>query len=421
MQTVLFLIALAAFAYVLAHFVVERLQARFLVTSGMEYVILGLLIGPVMPWGTAITEETLVSLHPMMSLVIGGVGLLFGLQANFRALVTRDDEASYMALVEFLATGAAVGLGAYVLLQTPFVGGFSSTEAAAGAWVLAASATVSSANAMELVRRRFGAEGPLTQLLEGTMRAAELLAIAAFGIFFCVYHAPDPAHSDWTYANWLLVTVGLGVGLGVLFRLFIGDGAEDEDHIFLAVLGIIVFASGAAYYLQLSPLLVNLVLGTTLANVARCADVILAAMERQHRTVSLMLLVLAGALWRPIPLSGLVVVAAYLLLRFAAKLLGGWVGATSGQGRMPRDIGRGLLGQGDVAIAMAVSYRVVFEGPVIDIVFTSVLVSVVLSELTSARQLKGVLIDGGDIKREGPPAAPPAMQGPTDLPVQRGA
>lgn len=406
MQTVLSLIALAAVAYVLAHFVVERLQARFLVTSGVEYVILGLLIGPQMPWGAALSAEALQGLHPVMSLVIGGVGLLFGLQANFRALLTRQDDAGQLALTVFITTGAMVGAGTWLLLQTRALGGFGADEAAAGAWVLASSAAVSSSGAMALVRRRFGAQGPLTHLLDGTMRAAELLAIAAFGVVFAVFHAPDPAHGDWTYANWLLVTLGLGVGLGLLFRLFIGDGVEDEDHIFLAVLGIIVFASGAAYALQLSPLLVNLVLGTTLSNVARCHDVVLAAMERQHRTVTLMLLVLAGALWTPIPVAGLVLVVAYLLLRFAAKLLGGVAAASSAEGRLPRDVGRGLLGHGDVAIAMAVSYRIVFDGPVVDLVFTCIVASVVLSELTAARQLMGLLIDSGDIRREGPGAGP---------------
>jgi len=406
LQTVLFLIALAAVAYILAHFVVERLQARFLVTTGVEYVILGLLVGPMMPGGSALSVEGLHNLRPVMSLVIGGVGLLFGLQANFRTLVNRTDDASHLALAEFIAVGVSVGLGSYLLLQTGFLGAIAPAEAAAAAWVLAASATVSSASPMTLLRRRFAAKGPLTDLLLGTMRAAELLSIVAFGIVFCVYHAQDPAHGNWTYANWLLVTVGLGVGLGVLFRLFIGDGVDDKDHIFLAVLGIIVFASGAAYFLKLSPLLVNLVLGTTLANVARCSDLILQAMERQHRTVTLMLLVLAGALWQPIPVVGLVVVLAYLLLRFAAKLLGGWASASSSSNRLPHDIGRGLLGQGDVAVAMAISYRIVFDGPVVDIVFTTVLVSVVLSELTSARQLKALLIDGGDIQRDEPGLPP---------------
>ncbi|MCB9780681.1 MAG: hypothetical protein H6742_19090 [Alphaproteobacteria bacterium] len=401
MQTVLLLIALATFAYVLAHFVVERLQARFLVTSGAEYLILGLLIGPVVPLGSALPEETLVSLHPVMSLVIGGVGLLMGLQANLRSLLLRDDGAGMLGLAIFLSVGASVGLGSFALLQSPWLGDVPADAAFAGAWVLASSAAVSSPGALELVQRRFSAAGPLTDLLEGTMRSAELLAIAAFGVAFCVFHASDPAHGSWNSANWLVLTVGVGVGLGLVFRLFIGDDHEDEDHIFLAILGIVVFSSGLAYYLQLSPLLVNLVLGTVLANIARSAEQMATVMQRLRRPVFIMLLILAGALWRPVPLSVLALVAAYLALRFAAKIVGGLVGGASAPAA-PRDVGRGLLGHGDVAVAMAVSYRIVFHGPVVDMVFTAVLASVVLSELTSARQLKGLLIDSGDIQGSEP-------------------
>lgn len=401
MQTVLLVIAIAGSAYVLAHFVVERLQARVLMSSGVEYLILGLLLGPFMPWKGPIDEPTLRSLYPVMSLVIGALGLLTGLRANLRSLVLRQDEALPLALTVFTLTGAAVGAGSWALLQTPALGGFRPEEAMAGAAVLGASATVSSASALALVRRLFKADGTLTRLLDSTMRATDLLAIIAFGTVFCVFHANDPVHSDWNYANWLLVTLGLGVGLGALFRLFIGERFDDDDQIFLAILGIIVFASGAAYYLQLSPLLVTLILGMTLANVTRSADVILATMERQQRTLSLMLLVIAGAMWRPIDSLGWIVVLAYLLMRFGAKLLGGWAASASAHRDVPRDVGRGLLGHGNVAVAMAAGFRLAFDGPVVDIAFTAILCSVLLSELSSARQLKGLLLDSGDIQREG--------------------
>jgi len=429
LQTVLLVIAIAGIAYVLAHYVVERLQARILMSSGVEYLILGLLLGPFMPWDGPIDEPTLRSLYPVMSLVIGALGLLTGLRANFRALLIRQDEAGQLAMTVFVFAGSAVGLGSWALLSTPVLGSYTGEQAMAGAAVLGASATVSSAGALALVQRLFKAEGALTRLLDGTMRAAELLAIMAFGTVFCVFHASDPEHADWTYANWLLVTLGLGVGLGALFRLFIGDRFGDDDQVFLAVLGIIVFASGAAYYLQLSPLLVTLILGMTLANVARCADLILATMERQQRTLSLMLLVMAGAMWRPIESSGWIVVLAYLLMRFGAKLLGGWAASASAPQGVPRDVGRGLLGHGNVAVAMAASFRLAFDGPVVDIAFTAILCSVVLSELSSARQLKGLLLDSGDIQPEGlkpaaddPPAAdlPPSEASPAE-PASKGA
>ncbi len=65
---------------------------------------------------------------------------------------------------------------------------------------------------------------------------------------------------------------------------------------------------------------------------------------------------------------------------------------------MRRDIGRRLLGHGELAVAMALNLLLLYDGPFVDWVFTAVLMSMVLNELWSARLLKGFLIDAGDIK-----------------------
>ena len=70
MQNVLILVAFVTVAYGLAHKVVGRLQQRFLVANGPEYILVGLLLGPAMPWPAAIEEATLVSVAPIITLAI---------------------------------------------------------------------------------------------------------------------------------------------------------------------------------------------------------------------------------------------------------------------------------------------------------------------------------------------------------------
>lgn len=67
---------------------------------------------------------------------------------------------------------------------------------------------------------------------------------------------------------------------------------------------------------------------------------------------------------------------------------------------MRKDVFRGLIGQGHVAVAMALSTKLVFHGTGIDIVYTSILVSVVVHELVAPRMLKGLLVDSGLIRHE---------------------
>ena len=71
-----------------------------------------------------------------------------------------------------------------------------------------------------------------------------------------------------TPVEWAVITLGIGAVLGVLFTVFLGS--DDAKHnLLLPLVGIITFASGAAYFLDLSALLVNLILGVVLINTAK--------------------------------------------------------------------------------------------------------------------------------------------------------
>ena len=61
------------------------------------------------------------------------------------------------------------------------------------------------------------------------------------------------------------------------------------------------------------------------------------------------------------------------------------------------DIGRGLVGQGDAALAIAIATRLVFEGPLIDLAYTLILGSVVLFEAIGLRDLQRLLADAGEL------------------------
>ena len=166
------------------------------------------------------------------------------------------------------------------------------------------------------------------------------------------------------------------------------------------MVGIITFASGAAYFLDLSPLAVNVSLGIVLVNVARTGKIMVETLVSTEKPIMLMLLVLAGALWRPPPVLWTVgAFGVFVLLRLLGKFLASRLAAW-GKAGMRKDLFRGLLAQGDVTVAMAVSFQVVFDGALVDLAYTVVLGSVVLHDLTSPRMLRGLLVDAGDVRRE---------------------
>ncbi len=388
----LVLLALVGTAYVLAHLVTDRLRRRFLVSTGFEYIALGSLLGPV--WLVTIQPlGDLDSLGPVLAFAAGWAGLLLGLSAR------RDDRgglANRLALSQTVVVGIPVGVVAWFLLG-PLARDATDRDVAAG--FLATAAVAGSAAPIEVLKARYPAlTSDTLELLRNAMRLSSLYAVLGFGLLFCWHHAGDTRLIDPPGpGDWVVITAAIGAVLGGVFGRSLGDGLDD-DQTFLALSGIVVFASGAAFFLNLSPLTVNLLLGATLLYAGRARELPV-ALEGSRAPVGILLLVFAGALWRPVPFWPAVGLAAAVFVlsslgRFAA-------GAIAAPGTVLRaDIGRGLLGQGETAVAMAVSLRLVYEGPAVNLAFTAALVAVLLGELLAPRVLRGLLVDSGDLRTE---------------------
>jgi Kef-type K+ transport system membrane component KefB len=263
--------------------------------------------------------------------------------------------------------------------------------------------------ALNLVRQRLHAKGHLTELMDRVMRFNELIAIVAFGAILCVFHRDNPELGGRpTEIEWFVLSIVLGGALGALFFLFIGN-EHDEDKQFLALVGIIVFASGLAHSLELSPLLVNLVLGFALVSLAddQLSREITHALERSAKPMYIVLLIFAGAMATAGGLEVWLLAAVYVSSRIVARMVGGWVASLGLQHRTRWDQGRAFIGHGEVAVAMALNLMLVFPGEVGQLVSVAILTSVLLNEVWSARLLRGLLIDAGDIRHtptgDGPP------------------
>jgi hypothetical protein len=394
--TVVLLVVVIGVAYVLAHNVVERLQRRFLVVSGAEYLLLGFLLGPAFPAIHALDNVT--GLLPIIALAAGWVGLLRGTDFDFASLQKLDPATWRVVFLHHLLPGVAVGVGAYYFFVASGWVVTSSREAALSAAALACFAAADSAEPFDLLARRYEVSGRLAPLLRNGTRLGDIAVILAFGLIFCIFHENAPQAQVYSPALWAWVTVLLGGALGVLFSLFLA-GDESDNSRFLALVGIIAFASGGAYFLELSPLAVNLSMGFVLVNFARGGQLLHTTLESTERPMAIVLLIFAGALWEPTALvPTLLALGGFLIVRTGAKwlasVIAGW--GTS----LRKDLFRGLLAHGDVTLAMAVSFRLVYEGDPAKIAYSVVLGSVILNDLIAPRLLRGLLVDEGEIQRE---------------------
>jgi hypothetical protein len=393
---VVLLVLLIGVAYVLAHNVVERLQRRFLVVSGAEYLLLGFLLGPAFPAIHAL--DNITGLLPIIALAAGWVGLLRGTDFDFASLQKLDPATWRVVFLHHLLPGVAVGIGAYYFfIETGWVI-TSARDAALSAAALACFAAADSAEPFDLLARRYEISGRLAPLLRNGTRLGDIAVILAFGLIFAVFHENAPQAQDYSPSLWAWVTVLLGASLGFLFSLFLA-GDESDNSRFLALVGIIAFASGGAYFLELSPLAVNLFMGFVLVNFARGGQLLHTTLESTERPMTIVLLIFAGALWERTELvPTLLALGGFLVLRTGAKWL---ASAIAGWGTtLRKDLFRGLLAHGDVTLAMAVSFRLVYDGDAAKLAYSVVLGSIILNDLIAPRLLRGLLVDEGEIQRE---------------------
>ena len=265
---------------------------------------------------------------------------------------------------------------------------------------LAAVATLSSPAAVDAFVDRARPRPRILAALQLTARIDALVAVVAFGLVLAVFHQGQvaPGVRPPTATEWAVINLAVGVASGVLFHLFLGPrGHLDEGRLFVALAGAIVVASGASYYLNLSPIFTNLVLGFILANSGSAHRDVARLLLATERPVYLALLLFAGAAWNPGSVDLLFVAPTFVAVRIAARFLGGRVAGAyvAPPNLRTPDLGRGLLAQGGLAVAIALNYTQVHPELHPRVILTATLLSVLLFEIVAGREAGGLLASLG--------------------------
>ena len=389
MSATLILVLVVVGAYLAAHVAFEWLARRFMVVSGAEYLLLGLLLGPSV--SGLIRPDVVGGFAPLMTLALGWIGAVIGAQFFVPALARIPAEHFRIAFVEAVLTLAATSAAMAGLLLWLFP--MDLEAVALPAIALGAIATVSAPAGIAMVSRRLRRRGRIVQQLEVATAVDAAVAIAAFGLLLSIVHfEPDVTPRAPTATEWAVISVGIGVVGGILFHLFLGRERQ-IDRLFIALAGAVILASGAAAYLRLSPLLPTMIIGAILVNTSGNREEIKAVLGRVERPLYFVLLVFAGAAWEPGAREWLVPVLLFFVIRALVKIGSAWVAAFSADAlsSLGPGWGRALLGQGGLAVAIALNYRLHDDAVLANIVFTAGLLSVLLTDLFSARAADAVL------------------------------
>jgi Kef-type K+ transport system membrane component KefB len=204
-----------------------------------------------------------------------------------------------------------------------------------------------------------------------------------------------------------VMALGVGVVCGIVF-IWLTRSRPASEELVLFLLGGCAFAAGLALQWDFSPLFVSMVMGIVVANLSRARARIQLLLTRWEKPVYVTFLLLAGALlrlpsWIVLPLA-----VGYTLVRFVSKvgsaaLLARSLGLPEG---VPRSIGLGLIPQGGISIAMAVSATLVYSDLRLGDVdaeatlFAVIVIGVALSDLLGPAFTLRLLRRAGEIAPE---------------------
>ncbi len=394
MSTTITLVLVVTFAVVVSG-LVRRYTARLGFVPDAQYIVIGALLGP---WGAGLLgDNTLQSLGPVISLLLGMVGFMLGLALRRRLATAHALEAGATAALFSLAAMAA-SFFALLLYLTRWVPGQP-------LWVaisLACAAAATSLPGVESTLQSVRARGVVTELVRSLSLALSVVAVAAAGTALAWRRSSQASDRfGLSGTTWLAALVGLGIASGLLFAMFMGRRKqESDDRLFLATVGVITFASGLALAADVSPLLINMLAGVVVSLLSKDAEALYAHLERLERPAIVLLMIFAGVLWMPIHSWLWLVAPAYLAIRFCVlRLITGvtcWL--LPGLPRVPR-VGNALLRQGGLAVAIAINHDQVSE-PEGRVVLCITVIGVVVSDVIGSSAIRRVLVDAGEHQRD---------------------
>lgn len=366
---------------------------RLLIYTYSEFVLLGLLIGPV---GLGlIGEDLLDAFRPFLHLSLGGVGLIFGLQFNLAQLkrfpLSMYGYAFFQAALTF-----ALCFPAFLILAMAV--GLDPSDASLLAAMLAIIASVSAPQIVAHLIQEQQARGENAHLLQFITSVDAAFGLLVLALFVGGRSQYGLANRDWLDAViWLCFSATVGITCGMVFHWLLESRASAQEMV-LYLIGLVTLSSGVAATLHLSPLFVNAVFGATVANLSRRVEEIFRQMGRLERPLFIVLLILAGARFEISMLWTVHLVIAYLGARFVGK----WLGCLLGSKLITlyfvpaRRLGMGLVSQGGMALAFLINLVLVERSPMLPVAESVVVLAIIASEFLGPPVVRHVLVRAGE-------------------------
>jgi len=373
-------------------------MGRTFFLTGTEFILIGFVLGD--SFLGVLNQATLSQVRPFLILGLGWVGLLAGIQLEWRALKTFAGSCYLWVIFHACWIFVAIYGTFFAILQSWFPDD-SLLSLAAAVLAIAALSTAQTSLALWIQHAR-AEKQPAGQILQFISSVNDVIVIVLFGLLLTFYIPFET--KDWIpLLSWekFLFTISLGILMGIIFLMLFRTRLVEADKV-LVLIGMILFGGGMSYLSGTSPLLVFLIAGIILANLSLRKDQTFQLLLRIERPLYLIFMMIAGAYIKVNGIILLVLTVSYCGIRFLSHGVGGRIFLTRifeslSLPRKTTSLGWGLLSQGGMAVAVAVNFRLWLPDfsrlPILEVTFSVLLLAILLNELFSPYGLSLVVRD----------------------------
>jgi Kef-type K+ transport system membrane component KefB len=399
------LLALLVLAYIGSLYASTERKRSFGTASGVEFVLLGVLLGP-QALGV-LGSEAVHAFDPLALMALGWIGLGYGVEwgnsQGRRAPIGR-------ALLGCLSTcfiAACVGLSVYAVARA--LGWLSASQAELAAMAAALVSAETTRNAVSWVAERRGAQGPLSTFFEDLAAADDLPVMFGLAVVFARISG-DVRAFGFQVEPWVsaLSTLGIGALLGgVCAFLTVHDRSTVMG--WGALLGCALLATGATTSLGLSAMGATFTMGLTLSLMSPIAAELRDKVVRTEPSLLLPALLLAGArLELPQGSQEIALVATALLARIGSAYASGWLLGVARRPFRPaaRWLGVAMSASGNITMMVGLAFSLRLDGDVGRFALSAAALGTVLGELLGLYGLTRALDKVGELGA--PPSKEPA-------------
>lgn len=386
-------------------YIFGKLATLIKLPSVSGYLIAGLVVGllPIDLTGDANVLNTISQIT--LSFIAFGIGSEFVLSE----LKKSGKQIFIITIFEVVTVIALVFLVMFLLVPSSFPK-FTGNERIAFSLIIATMSAATAPAATIMVIRQFRTKGPVTDTILPVAALDDVLGIIAFGIALPIARILVPLSTEtalaptfWNIVRGPIIEVGgsiiLGLALGFVLSL-VSKMLDPRDELQVKTIFFVLLALGLSNLLGLSPLLVGIVMGATLANLRTHANRSFRIINDFVPVFYILFFAIAGANLNLKVLStvGLIGII-YVIARAAGKIGGAYMGSvvSKAEPNIRKYLGFALLPQGGISIGLSLLVTMHMPLHISTPINTIILFSILIYESTGPIFAKIALSKSGEL------------------------